>query len=67
MNRMQNRRNGVVHFFGPVPSRRLGRSLGVHLVPFKTCTYNCIYCQLGLTTHRICEEEEYVPPPGTSQ
>ena len=39
------------HVFGPVPSRRLGRSLGVDLVPHKTCTYNCLYCQLGLTTN----------------
>jgi wyosine [tRNA(Phe)-imidazoG37] synthetase (radical SAM superfamily) len=36
--------------YGPVPSRRLGRSLGVDLVPFKTCTYDCVYCQLGRTT-----------------
>jgi wyosine [tRNA(Phe)-imidazoG37] synthetase (radical SAM superfamily) len=36
--------------YGPVPSRRLGRSLGVDLVPFKTCSYDCIYCQLGRTT-----------------
>lgn len=36
--------------FGPVPSRRLGRSLGVDLLPLKTCTYNCVYCQLGPTT-----------------
>lgn len=35
--------------YGPVPSRRLGRSLGVDIVPFKTCTYDCIYCQLGRT------------------
>jgi wyosine [tRNA(Phe)-imidazoG37] synthetase (radical SAM superfamily) len=35
--------------FGPVPSRRLGRSLGVDLVPFKTCSYDCVYCQLGRT------------------
>jgi len=35
------------YLYGPVPSRRLGRSLGVDLVPFKTCTYDCIYCQLG--------------------
>ncbi len=34
----------VKHVYGPVPSRRLGRSLGVDLVPFKTCTYDCIYC-----------------------
>lgn len=42
--------------FGPVPSRRLGRSLGVDLLPYKTCTFDCIYCELGptncLTTHR---------------
>jgi wyosine [tRNA(Phe)-imidazoG37] synthetase (radical SAM superfamily) len=35
---------------GPVPSRRLGRSLGVNSVPFKTCSYSCVYCQLGPTT-----------------
>jgi len=49
------------HLFGPVPSRRLGRSLGIDLVPFKTCTYNCIYCQLGPTTERTCERKEWVP------
>jgi wyosine [tRNA(Phe)-imidazoG37] synthetase (radical SAM superfamily) len=38
--------------FGPVPSRRLGRSLGVKNVPPGTCTYNCVYCQLGQTDHR---------------
>lgn len=43
------------HVFGPVPSRRLGRSLGVDLVPHKTCTYNCIYCQLGPTTNLTVE------------
>jgi len=47
--------------FGPVPSRRLGRSLGVDLVPFKTCTYDCIYCQLGRTTHKTVERREWVP------
>lgn len=39
------------HVFGAVPSRRLGRSLGVDLTPFKTCTYDCVYCQLGRTTN----------------
>jgi len=38
------------HVFGPVPSRRLGRSLGVNTVPAKTCSYSCVYCQEGLTT-----------------
>jgi len=49
------------YIFGPVPSRRLGRSLGVDLVPFKTCTYDCIYCQLGRTTNKTITREEYVP------
>jgi len=47
--------------FGPVPSRRLGRSLGVDLVPFKTCTYDCIYCQLGRTPQKTVERKEWVP------
>jgi len=47
--------------FGPVPSRRLGRSLGVDLVPFKTCSYDCIYCQLGRTTRKTVERREWVP------
>lgn len=47
--------------FGPVPSRRLGRSLGVDVVPFKTCTFNCIYCQLGETTRWTLDRGEYAP------
>lgn len=46
--------------FGPVPSRRLGRSLGIDLVPFKTCPYDCIYCQLGRTTNKTVERREWV-------
>lgn len=49
------------HLFGPVPSRRLGRSLGIDLVPFKTCTYDCIYCQLGRTTNKTMERREWIP------
>jgi len=49
------------YIFGPVPSRRLGRSLGVDLVPFKTCSYDCIYCQLGRTTNKTLERKEWVP------
>lgn len=49
------------YVFGPVPSRRLGRSLGVDLVPFKTCTYDCIYCQLGRTPCTTVERKEWVP------
>jgi len=49
------------YVFGPVPSCRLGRSLGVDLVPFKTCSYDCIYCQLGRTTCKTIERREWVP------
>ncbi|MFW6159215.1 MAG: radical SAM protein [Planctomycetota bacterium] len=48
------------HVFGPVPSRRLGRSLGVDLVPFKVCTLDCIYCQVGRTTEKTLERKVYV-------
>ena len=48
------------YIFGPVPSRRLGRSLGIDLVPFKTCTYDCIYCQLGRTTNKTIRRKEWV-------
>jgi len=50
------------HVFGPVPSRRLGRSLGVDLVPYKTCSYDCIYCQLGRTTEKTIERRPWVSP-----
>lgn len=49
------------YIFGPVPSRRLGRSLGVDLVPLKTCSYDCIYCQLGRTTCKTIHRKEWVP------
>lgn len=49
------------YLFGPVPSRRLGRSLGVDLIPFKTCTMDCIYCQLGGTTCETIKRADYVP------
>ena len=49
------------YIYGPVPSRRLGFSLGVDLVPFKTCSYDCIYCQLGRTTNKTIERKEYFP------
>jgi wyosine [tRNA(Phe)-imidazoG37] synthetase (radical SAM superfamily) len=49
------------YLFGPVPSRRLGISLGVDLVPMKTCTLNCIYCECGESTHLTLEPREYVP------
>jgi len=49
------------YLFGPVPSRRLGRSLGVDLVPFKTCTLDCVYCECGRTTTLTMQRAEYVP------
>lgn len=54
-------KNQVSRIFGPVPSRRLGFSLGVDLVPFKTCSLDCIYCQLGSTGETTCRREEYAP------
>ncbi|MBN2018663.1 MAG: radical SAM protein [Sedimentisphaerales bacterium] len=59
MTRKDTGRNNYI--FGPVPSRRLGRSLGIDLVPFKTCTYDCIYCQLGRTTDKTTQRKEWVP------
>ncbi|MGC9362620.1 MAG: radical SAM protein, partial [Candidatus Syntrophosphaera sp.] len=49
------------YLFGPVPSRRLGVSLGVDLVPHKVCSLNCVYCEVGKTTNLTIERKEYVP------
>ncbi|MEW5800469.1 MAG: radical SAM protein [bacterium] len=46
--------------FGPVPSRRLGRSLGVDMVPYKTCSFNCVYCELGLTTCQTLQRTSFL-------
>lgn len=48
--------------YGPVPSRRLGKSLGIDPIPFKTCNYNCIYCQLGRTVPVTTERRDFFPP-----
>jgi wyosine [tRNA(Phe)-imidazoG37] synthetase (radical SAM superfamily) len=48
--------------FGPVPSRRLGLSVGVNTVPMKTCTYSCVYCQLGPTTDPTIARRPYYEP-----
>jgi wyosine [tRNA(Phe)-imidazoG37] synthetase (radical SAM superfamily) len=47
------------YVYGPVPSRRLGFSLGVDVVPYKTCTLDCIYCQIGRTTQKSIERKLY--------
>nr|WP_246347241.1 radical SAM protein [Desulfurispira natronophila] len=49
------------HLFGPLPSRRLGLSLGINLLPHKTCTEDCIYCECGSTTRLDCQRQEFVP------
>ncbi len=48
--------------FGPVPSRRLGRSLGVNNIPPKACTYSCVYCQLGRTIKMQVERRVFYEP-----
>jgi wyosine [tRNA(Phe)-imidazoG37] synthetase (radical SAM superfamily) len=49
------------YVYGPVPSRRLGISLGVSPIPKKTCNYSCIYCQLGRTTHMTNQRKIFYP------
>jgi wyosine [tRNA(Phe)-imidazoG37] synthetase (radical SAM superfamily) len=51
----------MAHLFGPVPSRRLGRSLGVDLIPPKTCPYDCIYCEVGPTTRQTRQRFTFQP------
>ncbi|MEM3451983.1 MAG: hypothetical protein QW830_06235, partial [Nitrososphaerales archaeon] len=48
--------------FGPIPSRRLGRSLGINNVPLKTCSYSCVYCQLGKTSHMLVKRQAFYKP-----
>lgn len=48
--------------YGPLPSRRLGQSLGVDPIPFKTCNYNCVYCQLGRTQPLRNTRKDYLAP-----
>ncbi len=48
------------YIFGPVFSRRLGYSLGIDIIPFKTCNFNCIYCECGRTTNHTMEIKPYV-------
>jgi wyosine [tRNA(Phe)-imidazoG37] synthetase (radical SAM superfamily) len=50
------------YVYGPVPSRRLGQSLGIDTIPLKTCNWNCVYCQLGRTRPLTNERRDYYPP-----
>ena len=48
------------YLFGPVPSRRLGVSLGIDLIPKKVCSLNCVYCEVGKTTNLTIKRDEYI-------
>jgi wyosine [tRNA(Phe)-imidazoG37] synthetase (radical SAM superfamily) len=52
---------GTQRIFGPVPSRRLGNSLGIDVIPHKTCTFDCVYCECGATTDKTLERREFHP------
>lgn len=49
------------HIFGPVPSRRLGISLGIDIIPYKTCSLDCLYCECGPTNHLTIERQSFFP------
>lgn len=52
----------MTYVYGPIASQRLGQSLGIDPIPFKTCNWNCVYCQLGRTTPLTNQRREYAPP-----
>jgi wyosine [tRNA(Phe)-imidazoG37] synthetase (radical SAM superfamily) len=60
MKTKESLQKGYRYIFGPVPSRRLGLSLGIDLLPHKTCTLDCVYCECGKTTHLTTKREAYV-------
>ncbi|GAH96076.1 unnamed protein product, partial [marine sediment metagenome] len=53
---------GKLIVFGPVPSRRLGQSLGINNIPPKICSYSCIYCQLGRTNNMQINRTKFYKP-----
>lgn len=53
----------AVHVYGPVPSRRLGFSLGVDILPYKTCSFDCVYCQLGRSAAKSVRRARYFSAP----
>ncbi len=57
MNQRNNKKSSII--YGPVLSRRFGYSLGIDIIPYKTCTYDCVYCQLGKTTNKTVERKRY--------
>jgi wyosine [tRNA(Phe)-imidazoG37] synthetase (radical SAM superfamily) len=56
-----NLQSAISFVYGPVPSRRLGLSLGINIIPAKTCTLDCVYCQCGLTTRKTVTRESFFP------
>ncbi len=58
---IQQYESRMKYVFGPVPSRRLGRSLGIDPIPLKTCNWNCVYCQLGRTAPLTADRANYAP------
>ena len=54
--------NKVMITFGPVPSRRFGKSIGINNIPPKICSYSCIYCQLGRTSNIQIERQDFYNP-----
>jgi wyosine [tRNA(Phe)-imidazoG37] synthetase (radical SAM superfamily) len=51
-----------MRIFGPVPSRRLGKSVGINNIPPKICTYSCVYCQLGRSLKMVMNRHAYYDP-----
>ncbi len=62
MNRRIMAASDIRYSFGPVPSRRLGKSLGINNIPAKVCTYACVYCQVGQTTRMLGDRRIFYPP-----
>ena len=58
---MLKNQEAASHIYGPVPSRRLGFSLGVDILPYKTCSFDCVYCQLGRTGRKSGRRRRFFP------
>jgi len=67
ISEMANLQNMKTLTFGPVPSRRLGRSLGINNIPPKTCSYSCVYCQVGKTTNITVDRQAFYKPEDLSK
>jgi len=61
---MLKNQEAASHIYGPVPSRRLGFSLGVDILPYKTCSFDCVYCQLGRTGRKSGRRGRYFSSAG---